>query len=130
MEERRLFELMMSNEKNQLDQIIKCNDFTQKFGLHLSREEALELQKNKYAYLKGQERIEFGEGILTKLIFTFCDSPFIYQDNYVEMIEGLTELFYIYKNESLDELSDDELLEYMKACFDGKCQGDIEHEDE
>jgi len=87
----------------------------------------LELLKNKNAYLKGQERVEFGESILNKIIFTFCDSPFIYQDNYVEMIEGLTEIFYIYKNESMDELSDVELLEYMKGCFDGKCQGDLDY---
>lgn len=127
MEEKRLFELMMGSEKNQLEQVIKCNDYTQKFGLSLSSEEVLELLKNKNTYLKTQERIEFGEGILTKIIFTFCDSPFIYQDNYVEMIEGLTEIFYIYKNESMDELTDDELLDYMKACFDGKCQGDLDY---
>ncbi len=127
MEEKRLFELMMGSEKNQLEQVINCNDFTQKFGLRLSSEEALELLKNKNAYLKGQERVEFGESILNKIIFTFCDSPFIYQDNYVEMIEGLTEIFYIYKNESMDELSDVELLEYMKGCFDGKCQGDLDY---
>lgn len=127
MEEKRLFELMMGSEKNQLEQIIKCNEFTQKFGLSLSSKEGLELLKNKNASLKGQERVEFGEGILTKIIFTFCDSPFIYQDNYVEMIEGLTEIFYIYKNESMDELTDDELLEYMKVCFDGKCQGDLDY---
>ncbi|MBA4688333.1 MAG: hypothetical protein H2184_14355 [Candidatus Galacturonibacter soehngenii] len=127
MEEKRLFELIMGSEKNQLEQIIKCNDVTQKFGLRLSNKEGLELLKNKNDILKTQERIEFGEGILTKIIFTFCDSPFIYQDNYVEMIEGLTEIFYLYKNESMDELTDDELLAYMKSCFDGKCQGDLDY---
>lgn len=127
MEENRLFELMVGIQENQLEKIVKCNDFTQKFGLRLSNEEALDLIKNKNVYLKNQERVEFGEGILTKLIFTFCDSPFIYQDNYIEIIEGLMEIFYAYKNESMDELTDDELLEYMKTCFNGKCQGDLDY---
>ena len=33
----------------------------------------------------------------------------------------------IYANESLDELSDDELIEYMKKHFDDDCQGSLEY---
>ena len=51
----------------------------------------------------------------------------IYQDNYLDTLEGLQEIFYLYKNESLDELTDDELLTYMKECFEGKCQGDLDY---
>jgi len=84
----------------------------------------LDARKNS---LKEQERIEFGGGILPKLIFAFCDSPFIYQDNYVDTLECLQNIFYLYKNESLDELSDDELIEYMKKHFDNDCQGSLEY---
>lgn len=84
----------------------------------------MEARKNS---LKEQERIEFGEGILTKLIYSFCDSPYIYQDNYVDTMESLQDIFYLYKNESLDELTDDELIDYMKDKFEGECQGSLEH---
>lgn len=80
--------------------------------------------------LKEQQRIEFGEGILPKLIFTFCDSPYIYQDNYVDTIRRLQEIFYLYKNESMDEFSDDELLDFMKNAFDGECEGSLEYLEE
>ena len=42
----------------------------------------------------------------------------------------LQESFYLYKNESLDELTDDELLEFMKEAFDGRCQGSLEYLEE
>ena len=45
----------------------------------------------------------------------------------MDTLEGLQEIFYLYKNESLDELTDDELLTYMKECFEGKCQGDLDY---
>lgn len=127
MEKNRLFELMMSGGKNQLQKVIGCNEYTKKYGLSLSNQEALQLMESKKNNLKQQERVEFGEGILDKIIYAFCDSPFIYQDNYVDTLEALQEIFYLYKNESLDELSDDELIDYMKKCFDGICQGDLDY---
>jgi hypothetical protein len=117
----------LEQNKRQLQKMISCNQYTEKFGVRLSEEEAGLLLIARKNSLKEQERIEFGEGILPKLIFTFCDSPFIYQDNYVDTLEALQNIFYLYKNESLDELTDDELLEYMKKHFDGECQGSLEH---
>jgi len=127
MKEDKLLSLMYSGKKQQLQKIEDCNQYTQKFGVVLSHEDALQLMESRKTSLKQEERIEFGEGILPKLIYAFCDSPYIYQDNYVETLEVLQEIFYLYKNESLDELSDDELLSYMKNCFNGECQGDLEY---
>ncbi|SES85719.1 DUF6323 family protein [[Clostridium] polysaccharolyticum] len=107
-----------------------CNDYTRKFGIEITQEEASLLLEERKRTLKEQERIEFGEGILTKLIYTFCDSPYIYQDNYVEYITKLQEIFYLYKNESLDDVSDDELLDIMKEYFDGDCQGSLDYLEE
>ena len=36
----------------------------------------------------------------------------------------------MYKNESLDEWTDDELLQYMKEAFDGECQGSLDYLEE
>lgn len=134
MDEDRLFQYLMNHqEKNQLTvqkqmkDLIACNGYTIQFGIQLSEEEALELIKERRENLIRQERIEFGEGIISKLIFAFCDSSYIYQDNYIETIQRLQEIFYLYKNESLDELTDDELITYMKEQFEGKCQGDLDY---
>lgn len=134
MDEDKLFQYLMNQQENnqltiqkQMKDLIACNDYTKEFGIQLSEKEALELIKERRENLIRQERVEFGEGIITKLIFTFCDSPYIYQDNYVDTIQRLQEIFYLYKNESLDELTDDELTAYMKEQFEGKCQGDLDY---
>lgn len=40
----------------------------------------------------------------------FSNSPFISQFNYVTTLNDLIETFYYFKNETLDEISDDELI--------------------
>lgn len=108
------------------DQILKCNEFTAKYGLTLTPKQAMNLVETRCRSLKDNGRIEFGPGIIDKIIKEFCDSPFINQDNYEETLEELIRIFYYYKNETLDKLSDDELIKYMKKAFDGPCQGSLE----
>lgn len=121
------FLALFTGGKNQLEKIQACNEYTQKFGLTLSKEDALVLVKDRKESLKEQQRVEFGDSILPKIIFTFCDSPYIYQENYVDSIGKLQEIFYLFKNESLDEVTDDELLDYMKDAFENRCQGSLEY---
>lgn len=130
MEDNIFLNMMAKGQTNLLQTLVDCNQYTEKFGIRLSEQDASKLIVRRKESLKEQERIEFGEGILPKLIFTFCDSPYIYQDNYVDTIEALQEIFYLYKNESLDELSDDELLSCMKEYFDNDCQGSLEYLEE
>lgn len=119
--------LSLLSEKNQMVCVMDTNQYTQRFGLMLSEQEAELLVKEQTEVLKEQQRIEFGKGVLEKLIFAFCDSNFISQDNYAETIQRLQEIFYLYKNESMDELTDDELIEFMREAFDGKCQGSLDY---
>lgn len=119
--------LEAANDSRQLVSVKEANGYTKKFGLTLTDEEAALLLKERKEVLKNQERVEFGEGILPKLIYAFCDSPYIYQDNYVETLGRLQDIFYFYKNESLDEITDDELIDFMKDQFDGPCQGSLDY---
>ena len=116
--------------RNQLQGIEEMNEKTQKFGLVLAVEDAKMLVERRRETLQEQQRVEFGEGILPKLIFAFCDSAYICQNNYADTLMRLQEIFYLYKNESMDELTDDELLEYMKRAFDGECEGSLEYLEE
>ena len=113
-------------QKQAVDEIEKCNEYTSKFGLTLSRQDAIRLVETRNSSLKSCGRIEFGGGVIDKLIKEFCDSPYISKHNYVETLNELIEIFYFYKNETLDLISDDELIKYMKNSFDGKCQGSLE----
>lgn len=64
---------------------------------------------------------------MEQLIFAFCDSQYIYQDNYVDTMGELQEIFYTYKNETEDEINDLELIDFMRKQFDDVCFGDIEY---
>ena len=109
-----------------ITEIIKCNEITSRYGLILSEVEAQELVETRTEALSNNGRIEFAGGIFNKMIRNFCDSPYLSQFNYAATLNDLIEIFYYFKNETLDEISDDELISLMKKYFDGKCQGSIE----
>lgn len=115
-------------EKNQLIQEIKkCNEVTIKYGVSLSEEQIENLINKRFESLKATGRIEFGNGILKELIEAFCDSPYIMQENYEETLEELQDIFYFFKGEAMDQIADDELIEFMKTYFNDICQGSIEY---
>lgn len=115
-----------SIQKHAVDEVISCNDYTEPFGLVLTEAQAMELAETRYRSLRSHGRIEFGGGVIDKMIKAFCDSPYLNKQNYAEVIHELIEIFYGYKNETMDLISDDELIEFMKSAFDGSCQGSLE----
>ena len=125
MEEKNFMELF--SQKNQLQKVMETNKKTEQFGLELTQEDAKLLVEARGEELKRQKRVEFGEGILPKIIFVFCDSSYITQDNYVETVDRLQEIFYLFKNESMDLLNDDELLEFMREQYEQTCFGDLDY---
>lgn len=123
-----IFDLLVAGEqKKEMVRILSCNEKTRKFGLSLTEEETGLLLENRHNALKEQRRVEFGEGILPKLIETFCDSQYISQEEYVSILSELQEVFYLFKNESQDQLTDDELLNFMREQFEGVCFGSVEY---
>lgn len=109
-----------------ITEIIKCNEITLRYGLALSPNEARELVATRTEALSSNGRIEFAGGIINKLIMKFCDSSFLTRYNYASTLNDLIEIFYYFKNETLDELGDDELISLMKKYFDHNCQGSVE----
>lgn len=108
-------------------EILETNQYTQKYGLVLGKEEAALLAQERADVLRQERRVEFGSGILPKIIYTFCDSAYVYQDNYCESLIRLQEIFFHYKNEMIDEITDDELLEFMREQFEEVCCGDLSY---
>ena len=108
-------------------EIRECNAYSSRFGLVLSETEITDLVTSRAEALRASGRIEFGGGILPKLIEAFCDSPYVDQQNYADTLTELQEAFYYFKTEAMDRLSDDELIEYMVKVFNGRAQGSAEY---
>ena len=121
--------LDIANKRKQIESanIKKCNEYTNQYGLVLTDDQITNLLERKKETLKETGRIEFREGIINRIIKEFCDSPYINQDNYALTLYELVEVFYEYKNETMDLITDDELIIFMKKLFDGICEGDIEY---
>ena len=119
--------MILLQQKNQLEKVIETNKTTEQFGLVLSEQDAKLILEERKDTLQKQKRVEFGEGIVPKIIYEFCDSDFIDQNNYVDTIIRLQEIFYLYKNEMQDEITDDELLHLMKEQFELICFGDLDY---
>ena len=61
------------------------------------------------------------------MIYEFCDCPYLNQEHYVETLVRLQDIFYLYKNEMLDEITDDELLHFMREQYETVCFGDLDY---
>lgn len=124
------FELTTLNngliQKQATGDILTLNDATSTFGLSLTPEQAGRLVATRTDALTQTGRIEFGSGVIGKLIRAFCDSPYITQRHYEETLHDLVEIFYGCKNETGDRIGDDDLIALMKTAFDGPCAGSVE----
>lgn len=105
--------------------LLKCNEYTSRFGLQLSGQEIQQLVENRREVLKSTGRIEFGEGVIQKIVMEFADSAYINQQDYAELLMELQQCFYYFKTEAVEELTDDELIRIMKLYFEEVCQGDV-----
>ena len=113
--------------KNHLAQeIIKCNEFTESHGLALSLEQAYDLIETKNAALKHTGRIDFESGTINRIIREFCDCRYISRSDYAEILNSLVEIFYYFKNETMDLVSDEDLISIMRKYFDESCMGSID----
>lgn len=64
-------QLVMLMEKYQVENILRVNEYTEKFGLTLSMEDARVLAKSKNETLKEEQRVELGEVYFQKSSFAF-----------------------------------------------------------
>ena len=71
-------------------------------------------------------RVEFAPGRVERIIRAFCDSPYLSQEDYADALSALIELFDTVKTETDDRISDEALIEEMRAAFDGVCHGSLE----
>lgn len=83
--EKQIFELLTKNrQKDELAMLDAYNQKTEMFGLALTKEEAKALIVSRDESLKKYGRVEFGKGILDKLVYSFCDSQYISRENYLQ----------------------------------------------
>lgn len=108
------------------EEIRCCEELNRFYGLTLTEEDITELVELREQALQRTGRVEFGGGILPKLMRAFCKSPYVDAYNYAATLGELQDAFYYFKNESGDRFSDDELIDVMQQVFNGQAHGSAE----
>lgn len=125
--EKNYLDIVNKRKQIEIANIKKCNEYTSQYGLALSDNQISNLLERRKETLKETGRVELREGVIDKLIKEFCDSPYMNQENFAHNLYELIEIFYEYKNETMDLITDGELIKFMKKSFDGIAQGDLEY---
>lgn len=108
------------------NEILETNERSAEYGLRLTESDAAMLVKAGADAISEQDRIEFGKSVTVRLIDRFMQSSFIPQNEYADTIAALLDIFYEVKEESLELLGDDEVIEIMFGFFEGESGGSLE----
>ena len=123
MNELQIQQMQMETAK---EEIRCCDQLNRLYGLILTETDIAGLVELRGQALRSTGRVEFGGGVMPKLIRAFCKSPYVDAYSYAATLGELQDAFYYFKNESEDRFSDDELIEYMEKVFNGQAHGSAE----
>ena len=118
--------LTVAEQPTEEERLLVLNDRLAMHGLVLSAEDVHEILAERRVALAEAERVELGESIAPQLVEAFYDSDDIDRRDFVATVIRLQEIFFSYKNEVGETMSDEELLQVMRILFDRCCHGDVE----
>lgn len=95
-------------------------------GLCLTAQDAAMLIQVSHDAILTQDRLEFGESAILPLIRQFQQSRFLAPGDYADTLATLLDIFYEVKEESLDLLTDEEVISLMFEAFETTSCGSVE----
>ena len=93
-------------------------------GCDLSNREVEEVVRAEAACLTESGRTCFGEGVSARLIRAFSDSAY-FTGNVANTLMDLVESFYELRDDLPAQVTDQEIVEALRDCFDGEAAGDV-----
>ena len=109
----------------QENEILDLNKKSQVYGLTLNKEDVKEIINSRDNTLKSYGRIELDIGITKMIIENLYKSQYTDKDDYVYAINDLHEVFYYLKNETLDQISDIEIIDIIDEAYNN-CSGRVD----
>lgn len=100
------------------NEILKINEESSAYGLILTPNDVEDIIKSRGYTLKTYGRIDLNMDVTKKLINKIYKSQYTDKDDYVETINDLQDIFYYLKNETLDKISDDEIIDLISEFYE------------
>jgi hypothetical protein len=113
-------------KENRIHELLVSNEVLKKHGLVLTPADAEEIMAARSRVLKNQGRIELDINVSKTLLSRIARSSYVNQDNYVETVNDMYEIFHYIKNASSDLLSDEEVIDAIMVYYDQVCGGSTE----
>ena len=113
--------------ENRVNELLVFNKVLKKHGLVLTPSDAEEIIAARTRVLENQGRIELDINVSKTLINRIAMSSYVNQDNYVETINEMYEIFHYIKNASSDLVSDEEVIDAIMVYYDQVCGGSTEY---
>lgn len=88
-----------------------------RYGLALTPRQELKVVQGWQAAQTAHRRLETSGSLLTLLTTAFCDSPWLNNETLADTLCELCDIFYYFKNEWAEGLTDEELAGHMAAAF-------------
>ncbi|WP_432662041.1 DUF6323 family protein [Wukongibacter baidiensis] len=105
---------------------LELNEDISKTHNSLTILEIKEVIKERDNMLVNYGLVELGIDVLGKLMKGFRGSSYIVQEDYMETLIEIQEIFYFVKRETDDTLSDDVLIELLIETFNNDCRGSLD----
>lgn len=103
--------------------LIDLNGFLSEYGLALTDKQIKRLSDARVKALRASGRIELGEGIVPVLVREFSSCLFVNENNFADVIEKLTYIFFEVKTAVCDRISDKDLVRLMKDFYENRYFG-------
>lgn len=114
-----------SKDKESLD-LLEANHELKRNNFALTASDAAEILTARSYTLTNQGRVEFNLSVTKALLKRLSVSDYITQENFVDTVNDLYEIFHLIKNITSDYVGDDEVLDAIMNFYNGACGGSAE----
>ena len=121
------FSLVKINSDRQFIQnLVDLNAKANNYGLVISEAVAIEIAMYRSQALTEHERFETNSNAISRLTSAFLETRYINQEDFAHTIGEIINLFYLIKNETENNISDDDLISELLKVFTETCFGSLE----
>ncbi|MGN1398723.1 MAG: DUF6323 family protein [Erysipelotrichaceae bacterium] len=110
----------MGNElinSNQIAAVVSCNQFLRKKQLEISEQQAYEIVEVAKSCQIDYQLFQFDDKSTIKLIKTFSENQSLRQQEFVDTVKQMLELFYYLRSELDFTVDDNSIIEFLDISY-------------
>src|SRR5574344_1544124 len=115
--------MFLTNNELILNEVMELNNVIKRHKLVITKQAATELINNRNNNLKERGLLEINSENLKNLILEFSVSEYITQPEYVYILEEVTNIFYDFRQQLPNRISDENIIKTLIDKFENRYFG-------